>query len=52
VHAEPSHWLHEISISKTIHHHFWPGGTNLLVLVGTPCQGVPAFWGGGGGGCV
>jgi hypothetical protein len=25
VHAEPSHWLHEISISKTVHHHFWPG---------------------------
>jgi hypothetical protein len=25
VHAEPSHWLHEISISKTVCHHFWPG---------------------------
>jgi len=25
VHAEPSHWLHEISICKTIHHHFLPG---------------------------
>jgi hypothetical protein len=25
VHAEPSHWLHEISIFKTVHHHFWPG---------------------------
>jgi hypothetical protein len=25
VHAEPSHWLHEISISKTVRHHFWPG---------------------------
>jgi hypothetical protein len=24
-HAEPSHWLHEISISKTVCHHFWPG---------------------------
>ncbi len=24
VHAEPSHWLHEISISRTVHHHFWP----------------------------
>jgi hypothetical protein len=24
VHAEPSHWLHEISISKTVGHHFWP----------------------------
>jgi hypothetical protein len=25
VHAECSHWLHEISISKTVGHHFWPG---------------------------
>jgi hypothetical protein len=25
VHAERSHWLHEISISKTVGHHFWPG---------------------------
>jgi hypothetical protein len=25
VHAEPSHWLHEIFISKTVCHHFWPG---------------------------
>jgi hypothetical protein len=25
VHAEPSHWLHEISISKTVCHHFWSG---------------------------
>ncbi len=25
MHAEPSHWLHEISISKTVRHHFWPG---------------------------
>jgi hypothetical protein len=25
VHAEPFHWLHEISISKTVCHHFWPG---------------------------
>jgi len=25
VHDEPSHWLHEISITKTVHHHFWPG---------------------------
>jgi hypothetical protein len=24
VHAEPSHWLHKISISKTVDHHFWP----------------------------
>ncbi len=21
---EPSHWLHEISFSKTVSHHFWP----------------------------
>jgi hypothetical protein len=26
LHSEPSHWLHEISISKTVgHHSFWPG---------------------------
>jgi len=25
VQAEPSHWLHEISISKTVRHHIWPG---------------------------
>jgi hypothetical protein len=25
VHAEPSHWLHEISISNPVRHHFWPG---------------------------
>jgi len=25
VHAEPSHWLHESSISKSVGHHFWPG---------------------------
>jgi hypothetical protein len=25
MHAEPSHWLHEISIFKIVHHHFWPG---------------------------
>jgi hypothetical protein len=25
VQAEPFCWLHEISISKTVHHHFWPG---------------------------
>ncbi len=25
MHVEPSHWLHEISISKTVDHHFWPG---------------------------
>jgi hypothetical protein len=25
LHAEPSDWLHEISISKTVRHHFWPG---------------------------
>jgi len=21
----PSHWLHEISLPKGVHHHFWPG---------------------------
>ncbi len=25
VHAESSHWLHEISIFKTVRHHFWAG---------------------------
>jgi hypothetical protein len=25
MHAETSHWLHEISISKTVGHHSWPG---------------------------
>jgi hypothetical protein len=25
MHAKPSHWLHDSSISKTIHHHFWLG---------------------------
>jgi hypothetical protein len=24
VHAEPPHWLHEISLSKTVAHHFSP----------------------------
>jgi hypothetical protein len=24
---QPTHWLHEISIFKTVHHHFWPGLT-------------------------
>jgi hypothetical protein len=25
----PSHWLHEISLSKRLHHHFWHGLTPL-----------------------
>ncbi len=25
MHAEPPHWLHEKSISKTVRHHFWLG---------------------------
>jgi hypothetical protein len=25
VNAEPFHWLHEISLSKTVHHHLSPG---------------------------
>ncbi len=24
MHFEPSHWLHEIFVSKIVHHHFWP----------------------------
>jgi len=26
---EPSHWLHEISLFKRLHHHFWHGLTPL-----------------------
>jgi hypothetical protein len=33
VYAEPSHWLHEISISKMIHHHFWPGANAPIIIV-------------------
>jgi hypothetical protein len=33
VHTEPSHWLHEISIFKTICHHFWPGLKMLFELI-------------------
>jgi hypothetical protein len=33
--SEPSHWLHEISISKAVGHHFWPG----LIMAGAE------FWG-------
>jgi hypothetical protein len=39
VHAEPSHWLHDISLSKTVHHHFSPGLTTfqeLGYLIGDP----------------
>ncbi len=25
----PSHWLHEISLPKRVHHHFWPGLVRL-----------------------
>jgi len=38
VHAEPSHWLYEISISKTVGHHFWPGlmaGAELALVKAT-----------------
>jgi hypothetical protein len=30
VHAEPSHWLHDISVSKTVPHHFSNGLTPLV----------------------
>jgi len=33
VHAEPSHWLHEIFISKTVCHHFWPGLKTFSVVM-------------------
>jgi hypothetical protein len=32
VHAEASHWLHEIYISKTVCHHFWPGLVSTLYI--------------------
>jgi hypothetical protein len=47
LHLGPSHWLHEISLPKRVHHHFWPG------LI-TPCNkhpipiewfGTSKFWG-------
>jgi len=25
----PSHWLHEISLPRRVHHYFWPGLTPL-----------------------
>jgi hypothetical protein len=34
-HVEPSHWRHEISISKIVHHHFWPGLIPPLETGGT-----------------
>jgi hypothetical protein len=36
VHAEPSHWLHEISISKTVCDNFWPGLIPPLQLFTSP----------------
>jgi len=33
--AEPSHWLHEISVSKTVRHQFWPGLLPPLLTGGT-----------------
>jgi hypothetical protein len=38
VHAEPSHWLCEISISKTVHHHF-------LAWANTPHYNKPPIGG-------
>jgi hypothetical protein len=34
VHAEPSHWLHEISISKTVRHHFRPWANTRIINFG------------------
>jgi hypothetical protein len=34
MHVKPSHWLHEISISKIVHHHFWPMHHYCHVQVG------------------
>jgi hypothetical protein len=39
VHAEPSHWLHEISLSKTVHHHFAP----WLIMAREEFWGAPAL---------
>jgi hypothetical protein len=33
----PSHWLHEISLSKRVCHHFWPG----LIC---PCKEQPTYY--------
>jgi hypothetical protein len=35
VHAEPSHWLHEIFISKTVRHYFW-----LRLMAGSGIWGL------------
>jgi len=34
MHAEPSHWLHAIYISKIVHHHFWPGLITPIINLG------------------
>ncbi len=57
MHAKPSRWLHEISISKTVCHHFGPGRIphyNLGVLMVTfhinngnntgPCTQYGQLW--------
>jgi hypothetical protein len=49
VHAEPSHWLHEIFISKTVCHHFWPGWyphykPGLLILVWVYSVSLSTCW--------
>jgi len=33
VHVEPSHWLHENPILKTVCHHFWPGLISIILLM-------------------
>ncbi len=54
MHVEPSHWLHEISISKTVGHHFWPGLMAYAEIwghsVGNLLCGRPVgqMWSGGG----
>jgi hypothetical protein len=41
VHSEPSHWLHEISFSKTVHGHDFP------MLIGGQKFGGPYLFRGG-----
>jgi len=57
VHAKPSDCLHEISISKTVGHQFWPGLMARAEIWGhrekrMQLRGRPYFMLGGGGGGV
>jgi hypothetical protein len=43
VHDEAAHWLHEFSISKTVHHHFWSGLTAGSVICGHSQTRMPNY---------